>query len=222
MVSHTTSADSRAPHLPLLVDLRGRRAVVVGAGPIGVRRAGSLLDAGAEVTVVDPVPSVHAEALARRGARLVARGYEGREDLEGAMIAVAATGNPQVDGAVRRDADASGILCNVAADADACSVVFPSLLRRGPIVVAASTGGASPAVAARLRDHLARAVGEEWGALVELLGELRPGLRDRYPDSVDRRAAVDRLMDTDVMALLAADDTAGARRLAHTTLGIGR
>ena len=116
----------------------------------------------------------------------------------------------------------SGILCNVAADADACSVVFPSLLRRGPIVVAASTGGASPAVAARLRDHLARAVGDEWGALVELLGELRPGLRDRYPDSVDRRAAVDRLMDTDVMALLAADDTAGARRLAHTTLGIGR
>lgn len=221
MVSHTTSADSRAPHLPLLVDLRARRAVVVGAGTIGARRARSLLDAGAEVTVVDPAPSVDAGGLGHRGARIVARGYQDG-DLDGALIAVAATGNPQVDGAVRRDADAAGILCNVAADVAACSVVFPSLLRRGQVVVAASTGGASPAVAARLRDHLAEAVGDEWGALVELLGELRPGLRVRYPDSADRRAAVDRLMDTDVMALLAADDTAGARRLAHSTLGISR
>jgi siroheme synthase-like protein len=214
------TATAPRPRLtPLLLDLVGRRCVVVGAGAIGARRAETLLAGGADVTLVDPAPSRAAEDLAARGARIERRAYAAG-DLDGAVLAVAATGNPQVDEAVHRDADAGDILCNVASNVEECSVVFPSVLNRGDVVVAASTGGASPALAARLRDHLAAAVGPEWGALADLMGELRPRLRDRYPDSGERSRAVDRLMESDVMALLAADDRAGARRTALSVLGV--
>lgn len=207
--------------MPLLVDMTGRLCVVVGGGAIGGRRARTLADAGADVRVVDPSPSATVEDLARAGRARVERRPYSTGDLDGAVLVVVATGNPKVDAEVRHDARAAGVLSNVASDAEECEVVFPSVIRRGAVSVALTTGGASPAVASRLRDVVGDAVGPEWGELVALLGDLRPELRRRYPDSDERRRAVDRLMDSRVMELLAGDDRAGARALARETLEIG-
>lgn len=204
---------------PLLLDLTDRPCLVVGGGAVGTRRARTLREAGAQVTIVDPTPSSDAEALGERGVSLTRREYRA-SDLRGCRVVVAATGNPQVDAAIRRDADAAEILCNTASHAEECTVVFPSVLRRSDVVVAVSTGGESPAVAARVRDLIAEVVGPEWGALSEILGGLRAEIRARYPDPDERRVAVDRVMDSEVMDLLSAGDRTAARRRAREILDL--
>jgi precorrin-2 dehydrogenase/sirohydrochlorin ferrochelatase len=122
---------------------------------------------------------------------------------------------------VWEDAEARNILCNVVDVPPLCNFIVPSIVRRGELALAISTGGASPVVATHIRRELEAAYGPEWEALVNLLRELRDDLKDRYLDMPSRRDAVRRLMDTDVLRRLAEGDEDGARELAHRVLDLG-
>jgi len=218
---HAQRRTRRAARLtPIMVDMTGWRALVVGGGPIGARRAASLVEAGAEVEVVSPLTSEGIDRMARDGSIAQARRDYSPDDLERRDIVVAATGDARVDGMIREGTARAGILCNVAADAEACDVVFPSTVRRGDLIVAVSTGGASPAVASRLREIVEDAIGLEWATLIELLDERREALRDAVPDSGDRRVAIDRLLETDVLELIRAGRVEDARRQVDESLGV--
>src|SRR6185437_12413794 len=116
----------------------------------------------------------------------VARGYESG-DLDGAFLVIAATSNREVNERVFRDAELLGRLCNVADVPELCNFILPAVHREGSIAVAVSTGGASPALAKRLRSQIARLVTPRHAELAEELRALRPEVKERFPTYGERR-----------------------------------
>jgi siroheme synthase-like protein len=169
------------------LDLAGREVLVVGAGTVALEKIRGLLDVDASVTVVAPDVSQPVEQLARSGRVALIRGRYRTSDLDGRFLVVAATSVTAVNTRVFADAEARGLLCNVVDVPDLCSFILPAGHRQGPIAVAISTGGASPALAQRLRDEVAALVGPRHAALAVELRTLRPWAKERYPTYEERR-----------------------------------
>lgn len=162
---------------PLFVELAGRPCVVLGGGAVAERKVEALLRAGAAVTVVSPALTPALAALAADGrVTHVARGYA-RGDLAGAALAFAATDDGAINAAVAREGRARGVWVNAADDPAHCDAILPALVRRGPVTIAVSTGGASPALARAVRERIEDAVPDAYGALAEIAGEARRELR---------------------------------------------
>ncbi len=165
------------------LDLEGRACLVVGGGTIGAEKAAGLHACGARVVVVSP-------ELEPRFAELEvewrARRYE-RTDLEGMFLVIAATSDPEVNASVHGDAEARGMLCNVADVPALCNFILPAIHREGPITVGVSTGGASPALAKRLRSQFGALLGPAHAALALELEALRPEAKRRFPSYAERR-----------------------------------
>ena len=165
------------------IDLTRRSCLVVGGGEVALEKVRGLLDCGAYITVV--APNVEADELRVLPIELLERRYHS-SDLEGRFLVLAASSG-NVNRAVSRDARARSLLCNVADVPDLCSFILPAVLRRDPIVIAVSTGGASPALAQRIRDDIADLVTGEHAELARKLRELRPWVRTHYPTYEQRR-----------------------------------
>jgi len=212
------STDSRPHYYPVLLDLRGRRAVVVGGGTIAEGKVAPLVEGGAVVTIIAPelTPGLVILARAGRFAHLNRAYLPG--DLEDAYLAIAATDDPEVNHAVHAEAEAKGVLINVVDDPDYCGFILPSILRRGDLVVSVSTSGSAPALAVRVRERLERELGDEYARFLALAGSIRAPLAARYPDFQVRKRLWYRLVDSDILALLRAGDEERAReRLAEIT-----
>jgi precorrin-2 dehydrogenase/sirohydrochlorin ferrochelatase len=173
------------------LDLEGRRCLVVGGGTVGLEKARGLLECGAVVTVVAPQLEPELQALPVRWRR---KRYE-PADLEGNFLVVAATSNRTLNGRIFGNAEARSLLCNVVDTPELCSFILPAVFRRDPIAIAVSTGGASPALAKRLRDELGAQVDEEHVALARRLRELRPWARLHYHSYEARRDYFARLVE---------------------------
>ena len=160
------------------LDLRGRRCLVVGGGEIGERKARALLACGAQVTVVSPTATRGLAALALEGRIVERRRSFRRADLRGCALVVAATGDPAVDDAVAtRDRPES------------CDFILPSVLRRGELQIAVSTGGRSPALAREIRRRLEPLFGPEYAELVARTGQARRAARAAARTPAARLAA---------------------------------
>jgi len=159
------------------LDLRGRRCLVVGGGEIGERKARALLECGAHVTVVSPVVTRGLAALAAVGRIVERRRTFRRSDLRGCALAVAATGELAVDDAVAALARRARVLVNVVDRPARCDFILPSVLRRGELQIAVSTGGRSPALAREIRRRLEPLFGPEYAGLVARTGEARRAAR---------------------------------------------
>jgi siroheme synthase-like protein len=165
------------------LDLRGRSCLVVGGGRVAAEKAAGLLACGANVTVVAPEIE---DALLPSRITLVERSFE-PADLDGRFLVVAATSDRTVNAAVSVEADRRSLLCNVADDPELCSFILPALVRRDPIVVGVSTGGASPALAQRIRDDIADLVQPRHAELARRLQRLRPWAKRAFPTYEARR-----------------------------------
>jgi precorrin-2 dehydrogenase / sirohydrochlorin ferrochelatase len=164
---------------PIVLDVTDRRCLVVGGGPIAEGKVRGLLAAGARVTVVSPTLTPALAALAAAG-RITHRARDYAEgDLEGAALALAATGDHAVSAAVLAEGRVRGVWVNAADDPERCDFFLPAVLRRGALAVAVSTGGASPALTRAVRDELERRLPAELGDLVEVVAEVRRELRER-------------------------------------------
>jgi precorrin-2 dehydrogenase / sirohydrochlorin ferrochelatase len=173
------------------LDLRGRDCLVVGGGRVAVEKARGLLDCGAEVTVVAPDFDEELELL---DVRMVPRAFT-RSDAVGRFLVIAATNDRAVNASVSQAAAAQATLCNVADDPELCSFILPAVTRRDPIVVAVSSGGASPALAKRLRDDIAARIGPEHAELARRLAALRPWAKEALPGYEARRDYFERLVE---------------------------
>lgn len=161
---------------PIMLRLEGRACVVVGAGRIAAAKAAGLLRHGAEVVVVAPNAVRWIREKARAGKLVWRRRTFSSRDLRGAFLVVAATDSVASNHAAFCACQARGVLCNVVDDPEHCDFFYPAVVRRGPLQIAVSTNGNSPALAARLRKELERQFGPEWGAFVEHIGKLRQQL----------------------------------------------
>jgi siroheme synthase-like protein len=180
---------------PVLLELTGRRAVVVGELAVEAGKVEGLLVAGAEVTVVAKGPEAPLRRLAAEPRVTVHRRGYAAGDLDGALLCVAHAAEPGVRAAIAADARAAGVLVNVMDDVPNCDFAAPAIVRRGDLVVAVGTGGRAPALASRLRAELGDRFGPEWTELVDLVGRVRTATLPHLPDFQDRsrrwRAALD-------------------------------
>jgi precorrin-2 dehydrogenase/sirohydrochlorin ferrochelatase len=185
-----------------LTGLDRYHSVVVGGGIVANRKVAGLLDAGAFVQVISPELCPELASAARRGdIQVIRREYQGG-DLQGARLAIAATGDPQVNARIARDGQACGCLVNVVDDPQHSDFILPAVVRRGEMTIAISTGGASPALAHCLRERLEQEIDPGYGELARLLAETRPELLVRFKTSSDRLAAVRSLLESGMLAML--------------------
>ena len=211
--------------VPLLVDLCDRLVVVVGGGPIAAAKVATL-EAGSpkplDMVIVAPevTAALHARIAAGR-ARWRDRTYTDG-DLDNAWLAIAATASPEVNAAVADEAERRRVWCIRVDDAESSSAALLGAVRRGPLVLAISTSGTSPALAARLRADIADRYGPEWGELAELLGALRrdPEIRaamSRLPPET-RRRRWHAVIDPDIVGLIRSGRRSEAKEVAVACL----
>ena len=172
-----TASTAEMGYYPVLLDLAGRRCVMVGGGIIAGRRVDGLLTAGARVTVISPRLTRTLAALAAEG-RIDHEGREYRDgDLDGADLAFVATDAGEVNAAVAREARARGVWINAADDPARCTFILPALVRRGDLTVAVATGGSSPALARAIREELETYLTDDYATLAAIAAEARREVR---------------------------------------------
>ena len=185
---------------PLMLELAGRRCVVIGAQAIHEGKVEALLAAGADdVVVVEP--SVDDRFAGEAGVRVERRAWR-PVDLDGAFLAVASSDDAAMRAAIAREARARGVLVNVIDDIPQCDWAAPAVIRRGDLVIAIGTGGVSPAVARLIRERLQEEFGTEWGDLVRVVGEVRRETLPALPDLADRARRLRKALDIDEAAEL--------------------
>jgi len=199
------------------MDLAGRTCLVVGAGAVAARKARSLLDCGARVTVVGVRPASAFRALERRGAVVRDRRFRA-SDVGSQALIIAATDDRAVNAAVAAAARRRGIPVNAVDDPEHCSFIVPAIVRRGDLTVAISTGGKSPAAARLVKERVAELLGEEYAALVRLLGTQRGRMKDAVAGQGNRARAWKRMIDAGVLESLRCGDKKGAADTARRCL----
>src|SRR5262249_14692523 len=214
------TGSSRPSYYPVLLDLRGRRAVVIGGGTGAEGKVGPLIDAGADVPVIAPLLTAGLSLMVREGKLVHLERQYAVGDLIDAHIAIAATDDPEVNHAVDAEAEDRRIPINVVDDPTHCSFILPSIMRQGDLVVAVSTSGNAPALAVRIRERLERGLGEEDGQFLWLAGAIRGPLAGRFPDFQIRKRLWYRLVDSDVLALLRAGDDSHAQQRIAEIMGV--
>lgn len=205
-------------YYPVFLEMNGRPCLVVGGGEVAERKVEGLLAAGAAVTVLSPQLTPELAAL-RDDGRIAHTEREYRKgDLEGYEVAIVATDDGAVNAQVAREGKNRRVWVNAVDDPQNCDFILPSVIRQGDVVIAASTGGASPALARRLREELEAYLSEDFAPLAELLAEVRRELRSR--SIVVDPETWQRAIDGQLRALLAQRryDQAKARLLA--SLGV--
>jgi len=195
---------------PVVLDLAGRPVLVVGGGAVAERKVEGLLEAHASITVVSPRVSVRLARLAEDGHIIVRLRSYRRTDLRGIAVVFAATHDRGVNATVATDARRRRVWVNAADDPDHCDFILPSVLRRGSLLVAVTTGGRSPALARVVREELERLFGRDYAVLTELAGDVRRELRARGDEVT--AAAWTKALRGDVRRLVAAGKRDEARR----------
>ena len=189
-------------YYPIMVDLRDRPCTVVGGGAVAERKVAALLACGACVTVISPELSPSLQKWAREGRITVFSRYYQEGDLTGAFLVISATDNELVNKTVAAEAGRCGILWNVVDDPRRSNFIVPAVLAQGPLVIAVSTGGASPALAKKIRQELAQKFGPEYGILLTLLGKVRAQVADSVETEAARRQLWEDLIDSDLLTLI--------------------
>jgi siroheme synthase-like protein len=195
--------------------LERRRCLVVGGGEVGLEKVEGLLACGAEVTLVAPDAVAELEELAREGSiRWERRDYE-PTDLEGSFLAIASTDDTEVNIRVYEDAEARAMLVNVVDVPPLCNFILPAIVRSGPLAIAISTAGASPALAKRMKREIADAFGEPYARLAVILNQARGWAKATLPTYQDRKAFFEGIVngDPDPVELLRAGDERAVRDL---------
>jgi len=200
-------------YYPLMVDLTGRRCLVVGGGVVAERKVRALLEAGGEVLVVSPALTPGLEALKREG-RIVhlARPYQ-PGDLAGSFLVFGATDDHRVNRRLADEAKAAGVLANMGDSPTSGTFLAPAVLTRGDLVIAISTGGDSPALARKIREDLESVYGEEYAELLNVLERVRERAKREVADQGRRRALLERAVESDLLRVIRTGDVAGVERI---------
>lgn len=158
---------------PVNLNIKGATCVIIGGGEVARRKVGELISCKARVVVISPEVAPSILNMVKSGRiQWHARCYQ-RGDLDDAFLVFAATDNREVQQKIAEEATESKVLFNSVDDPDACSFQVPARVRRGDFLLTVSTGGRSPALAAKLRRQLAAEYGKEYQQLVDLLGQIR-------------------------------------------------
>ena len=195
--------------------LTGRRCLVIGAGSVGLEKIEGLLAADARVHVIAPEACAEVAELAASGDVEWTQRHFQAGDLEGHFLAIAATSDTETNIQVFHEAERRAMLCNVVDVPPLCSFILPAIVRQGPIAIAISTAGASPALAKRMKREIGEIFGPEHAELAWILNDVRGWAKATLPTYDDRKAFFEGIVngDPDPVALLRRGDRAAVDRL---------
>jgi precorrin-2 dehydrogenase/sirohydrochlorin ferrochelatase len=196
--------------------LSGRRCLVVGGGDVGLEKVEGLLACDGDVVLVAPEAVPRLREYAEEGSiRWEQREYAGPSDLEGTFIVIASTSDTEVNIRVYEDAERRAMLVNVVDVPPLCNFILPAIVRTGPLAIAISTAGASPALAKRIKAEIAAEYGEPYARLAVILNEVRGWAKATLPTYQDRKAFFEGIVngDPDPVELLRAGDERAVRDL---------
>jgi len=189
--------------------LTGRKCLVVGGGDIGLEKVEGLLACGGDVVLIAPVAHPELERLAAEGSiTWEKRAYAGRADLEGVFMVIACTDDSEVNIGIFDDAEQRAMLVNIVDVPPLCNFILPAIVRTGPLAIAISTAGASPALAKRIKSQIAAEFGEPYARLAVLLNDARGWAKATLPTYQDRKAFFEGIVngEPDPIELLRAGD----------------
>ena len=195
--------------------LSGRRCVVVGGGEIGLEKVEGLLACDGDVVLIAPEAVPALQELAREGSIAWERREYRPEDLEGTFMVIASTDDTDVNIGVYDDAERRAMLVNVVDVPPLCNFILPAIVRTGPLAIAISTAGASPALAKRMKAEVSELFGEEYAQLAVLLNDVRGWAKGTLPTYQDRKAFFEGIVngEPDPIDLLRAGDAGAVRDL---------
>jgi len=204
---------------PIFALIAAKPCLVVGGGGVGERKVQDLLAAGALVTVVSPELTPALTALAAQGAIRHLQADFQEDQVAGMALVIGATDDPTVNAKVSAAAQARGIMVNIVDQPDLCTFIVPAQVRRGELTLAISTGGASPALARKLREELELHFGPEYGPYLALLQEVRARLLEARRGHPDNAALFRRLVDSPLLPALGRGDKNEVRQILQEILG---
>ena len=208
-------------YYPIHLDIQNTNCLVVGGGSVGTRKVITLLNCGARVTVVSPDISEQLRKLAVSPAlTLQQRPYQ-TGDLADMFLVIGATDDETLNRQISRDAQQRSTLCNIADRPEICNFILPSIVQREDLVITISTSGRSPALAKKLRKSLEARFGEEYGVLLRLMGAIRKKLLNQSHEPEAHKPLFERLINSDLTALIKEGKTAEINTLLFDILGDG-
>jgi precorrin-2 dehydrogenase/sirohydrochlorin ferrochelatase len=208
-------------YYPVNLDIRNRKCLVVGGGDVGTRKAVTLLDCGALVTVVSINAGEKLLTLAESGlVELKRRPYAGA-DLDGMFLVICATDDEELNRQVSRDAGKYNMLCNIADRPEACNFILPALVKRGDLVIAVSTSGKSPAFAKKIRKDLEKQYGIEYADFLKLMGAIRKKLLSDSHEPEAHKPLFEEIINKDIVQLIKNKDTDKIDYVLFEVLGEG-
>jgi precorrin-2 dehydrogenase/sirohydrochlorin ferrochelatase len=200
------------PYPLFLIGLANRHCLVIGGGHEAELKVKGLLDCEATVTVIAPRLTEHLQQWADEGQfTWLNRPYQ-TGDLRGAFLVIAERIHPATNEAIWQEAEQEKALVNVMDDVDHCNFVAGSVMRQGPLTIAISTSGATPALAVRLREQMQTAYGPEYALFLQWMQALRQPMAAHHPDFAERRRRWYEVVDSDVIELIRTGRTDQARQ----------
>ena len=208
-------------YLPVFLKIKGRPCLLVGGGEIAARKADLLLRAGAELTVVAPEIGPGVAGLKETGVIVHKQRAFSPEDLQGQALVVAATDDAALNRQVSDLAQKSALPVNVVDQVNLCSFIMPSIVDRSPVIIAVSTGGASPVLARLMRARLETLIPAAFGQLASLAREFREQVKQRFEEPARRRLFWEQVLDGPIAEMMFAGRAGAARRALRDELAAG-
>lgn len=206
---------------PVNLDIKDRHCLVVGGGSVASRKAKTLMECGAVVTVVSPEISAALKNMEQNSnITLVQRPYE-TSDLDGKFLVIGATNDEALNRRINADAEKRHMLCNIADVPDICNFILPSIIRRGDLCVAISTSGKSPAFAKKLRKDLEKTFGDEYALFLTLMGEIRKKLLAEAHAPEAHKPLFEKLIHNNLLEMIKNNETDQINRILQDVLGSG-
>jgi len=190
------------PYYPIFLDIEDRPVVIIGGGNVCARKAETMMNYGAKVTIVSPDFTDEIEQWARDGRLAVRRKRYDESDLDGANIVIASTDDQRVNEQIAADCRRRRIPVNVVDVTPLCEFIVPAIVDKGSVHIAVSTEGKSPALARTLKEDLRRLIGPEYAEVNDVLGTLRESAKRVLPTDVDRKRFFDGIIATGVLDML--------------------
>ena len=208
-------------YYPVHLDIQNRNCLVVGGGGVGTRKVMTLLDCGANVTVISPVVSHQLRDYAISGLiKLKERPYQSG-DLDGMFLVIGATDDEVLNRQISSDADHLNTLCNIADRPQVCNFILPAIVQRDDLIITISTSGKSPALAKKLRKSLEFQFGEEYAVFLKLMGAIRKKLLSQSHEPEAHKPLFEQLIDAGLIVMIQKGKTAEIDALLFEILGEG-
>jgi siroheme synthase-like protein len=204
----------RFPYYPIFLDIEDRSVVIIGGGNVCARKAETMMNYGAKVTIVSPEFTEEIEQWGAAGKLTMRRKRYEETDLDGANIVIASTDDTATNERIAADCRRRRIPVNVVDVTPLCEFIVPAIVESGSIRIAVSTGGKSPALARTLKEDLQRMVGSEYAEVNDVLGSLRESAKNVLPTDADRKRFFDGIVAAGILGML----RDGRRREAYETI----